>query len=99
MRYLITGELYSVTSTYMNYLNTFLCETNLAKITSLLREWDEKPKATKRTIQSLVGKRFLFLLLSNCNLFSVLIFTHDVHPLVTAIGSHTYKSLYANQGI
>jgi hypothetical protein len=32
MRYLITGELYSV-AIYMNYLNTFLCETNLAKIT------------------------------------------------------------------
>ena len=32
MRYLITGELYSVTI-YMNYLNRFLCETNLAKIT------------------------------------------------------------------
>ena len=71
----------------------------ILEIKSLLREWDEKPKATKRTIQSLVGKRFLFLLLSNCNLFSVLIFTHVVHPLVTAIGSHTYKSLYANQGI
>jgi hypothetical protein len=32
MGYLITGELYSV-AIYMNYLNTFLCETNLAKIT------------------------------------------------------------------
>jgi hypothetical protein len=28
MRYLFTGELYSVTI-YMNYLNIFLCETNL----------------------------------------------------------------------
>ena len=32
MKYWITGELYSVTI-YMNYLNRFLCETNLAKIT------------------------------------------------------------------
>jgi len=32
MRYLITGELYSVTI-YMNCLNRFLCETNLVKIT------------------------------------------------------------------
>ena len=31
-RYLITVELYSVTI-YMNYLNRFLCEANLAKIT------------------------------------------------------------------
>jgi len=32
IRYLITGELYSVTI-YMNYLNRCLCETNLTKIT------------------------------------------------------------------
>ena len=48
IRYLITGELYSVTI-YMNYHNRFLCETNLTKITifylqKITQRGNQKPK-------------------------------------------------------